>query len=101
MASCYLCGTALAKGQGARRSVRTGTSVAGLFSIPPSIFLVALAALAGVKVPSIRSYFGLRTLCPSCTQRLDAQRSLRRKIVLLSVGIMLLFAAGVMLSGQR
>ncbi|VIO69529.1 hypothetical protein CI1B_27350 [Bradyrhizobium ivorense] len=101
MASCYLCGTGLAKGQGARRNVRTGTSVAGLFSIPPSAFLVALAALVGVKVPSIRSYFGLRTLCPSCTQRLDAQRSLRRKIVLLIVGSIFFITIAAMLSGQR
>lgn len=39
MAGCYHCGAALAKGQGVRRNVRTGTSVAGLFPLPPSFFL--------------------------------------------------------------
>jgi hypothetical protein len=92
MAGCYLCGTSLTKGHGVRRNVRTGTSVAGLFSAPPTIFLVVLAVLAGGKVPSIRSYFGLRTLCPTCGQRLDAQRSLRRKILLCVVAVMLVVA---------
>jgi hypothetical protein len=101
MAGCYLCGTSWAKGQGVRRNVRTGTSVPGLFSAPPTIFLVVLAVLAGGKVPSFRSYFGLRTVCPTCGQQLDAQRSLRRKIVLILVGFMFLFAMAVLLSAKR
>lgn len=92
MAGCYHCGTALVKGQGVRRNVRTGTSVAGLLSFPPSFFLFAIAALAGIKVPSTRSHFGLRSLCPPCAQRLDAQRALRRKIFLALVVL-----AGVLL----
>lgn len=100
MAGCYLCGTSLAKGQGLRRNVRTGTSVMGLFSTPPTIFLIALAVIAGIKVPSTRSYFGLRTLCPACAQRLDAQRSLRRKILFLVIGL-ILFATAVMLSEKH
>lgn len=93
MAGCYHCGTALAKGQGVRRNVRTGTSVAGLFPLAPSFFLFAVAALVGVKVPSTRSYFGLRSLCSPCAQRLDAQRALRRKIFL----VLVVFAGVVLL----
>lgn len=100
MASCYHCGTALAKGQGVRRNVRTGTSVAGLFSGPPTILLMVLAALAGAKVPSIRSYFGLRTLCPSCGQRLDAKRSLRRKVLLFAGFILLVVMAAAIASSR-
>lgn len=92
MAGCYHCGTALAKGQGVRRNVRTGTSVAGLSPLPPSFFLFTVAALLGIKVPSTRSYFGLRSLCPPCAQRLDAQRALWRKIFL-----SLVIVAGVVL----
>lgn len=92
MAGCYHCGTALAKGQGVRRNVRTGTSVAGLSPLPPSFFLFTVAALLGVKIPSTRSYFGLRSLCPPCAQKLDAQRALRRKIFLA-----LVIVAGVVL----
>lgn len=92
MAGCYRCGTALAKGQGVRRNVRTGTSVAGLSPLPPSFLLFTVAALLGIKVPSTRSYFGLRSLCPSCAQQLDAQRALRRKIFLA-----LVIVAGIVL----
>jgi hypothetical protein len=101
MAGCYLCGTPLAKGQGVRRNVRTGTSVAGLFSTPPSLLLVVLAVLAGGKVPSIRSYFALRTLCPPCGQRLDAHRSLGRQLVLLLVSFVLLFAMAMILTDKH
>lgn len=97
---CYHCGTALAKGQGVRRNVRTGTSVAGLFSGPPTILLVVLAALVGAKVPSIRSYFGLRTLCPACGQRLDAQRSQRRKIVV-SIALVVLVVLVVVIASSH
>jgi hypothetical protein len=93
MAGCYLCGTTVAKGQGVRRNVRTGTSVAGLFSTPPTIILVVLAVLAGGKVPSVRSYFGLRTLCPTCGQRLDAKRSLRRRILMCIAAAMVVIVA--------
>lgn len=92
MAGCYYCGTALGKGQGVRRNVRTGTSVAGLSPLPPSFFLFTIAALLGIKVPPTRSYFGLRSLCPPCAQRLDAQRAFRRKLFLA-----LVIAAGVVL----
>jgi hypothetical protein len=100
MAGCYHCGTSLAKGQGVRRNVRTGTSVAGLFSSPPSLFLVVFAVLAGIKVPSTRSYFGLRSLCPTCAQRLDVRRALRRKAFLCLVGLMLIAAVAVVLSAK-
>jgi len=98
MASYYLCGTSLVKGNSVRRSVRTGTSVAGLFSSPPTIILVVLAVLARGKLPPIRSYFSLRTLCPTCGQRLDAQRSLKRKALLLLASSMFLVAIGVLLT---
>lgn len=92
MAGCYHCGTVLAKGQDVRRNVRTGTSVAGLFPSPPSSFLFIIAALLGIKIASTRSYFGLRSLCPACAQRLDAQRAFRRKVLLA-----LVFVAGLVL----
>ena len=101
MASCYRCGMSLMKGQGVRRNLRTGTSVAGLFSVPPSLFLVVLAVLAGGKVPSIRGYFSLRTLCSACAQRLDAQRALRRKIVLLLVSFILLLALAMIVMAKH
>jgi hypothetical protein len=98
MPGCYLCGVSLPKGQGIRRSVRTGTSVAGLHSTPPSLLL---AVLARGKMPSIRTFFALRTLCPPCTQRLDAPRSLRRNVVLFGIGLILLVAIAALLTGQR
>jgi hypothetical protein len=91
----------LAKGQGVRRNVKAGTSVPGLIDAPPTIFLVILAVLASGKVPSIRSYFGLRTLCPTCGQQLDARRSLRRKIFLIVVGFMFLFTMVVILTAKH
>lgn len=101
MAGCYHCGASLAKGQGVRRNVRTGTSVAGLFSSPPTILLAVLAVIAGGKLPSARTYFGLRTLCPSCGQRFDAQRVLRRRILLLIVGFVFLLAIAATLTTKH
>lgn len=101
MPDCYLCGASVTKGQGARRNVRTGVSVAGLFSVPPSLLLVVLAALTGVKAPSFRTYFALRTLCPACAQKVDAQRALRLKIGLFLIGLVVLFAVVVMLAAKR
>lgn len=100
MPDCYLCGASVTKGQGARRNVRTGTSVAGLFTVPPSLLLVVLAALTGAKAPSIRSYFALRTLCPACAQKLDLQRALGRKIGFFLIGFVFLFAVMVMLTAN-
>ncbi len=101
MPDCYFCGTSVTKGQGARRNVRTGISVAGLFSVPPSFLLMVLAALTGAKSPAIRSYFALRTLCPGCAQKLDVQRALRRKIGLFLIGLVFLAAVAVMLTAKR
>jgi hypothetical protein len=101
MAGCYHCGISLAKGQGVRKNVRTGTSVAGLFSSPPSLFLVVFAILAGIKVPPTRSYFGLRSLCPVCAQRLDDQRASRRKIFLSIVGLLLIVGVAAALSAKH
>ena len=95
MTGCYFCNTPLAKGQGVRRNVRTGTSVPGLYSVAPTFFLVFLAVLAGRKPPSIRSYFGLRTLCANCGQRLDVRRALWRKILLSLIGLMFIFAVAL------
>src|SRR5215208_7503974 len=99
--ACFLCGTSVAKGQGIRRNLNTGTSVAGLFSTPPSFLLIVISVLAKGRMPSIRSYFALRTLCPSCAQRLDAQRSSRRKIALFVIGVTVLVAIGLVTAAPR
>ncbi len=99
--ACYLCGAPLARGQGVRRNVNSGSSVAGLFSTPPSLLLIVVSLLARGKMPSIRSYFALRTLCPSCAQRLDAQRSSRRKAMLFVTGFAVAVAIGLVVAAPR
>lgn len=93
MTACYLCGTSLNKGQGVRRTVRTGTSVAGLASFAPTLLTIVISALFGIKQPSIRSYFSLRTLCPSCVKRVDARRVVINGILLGAGGVALTFIA--------
>lgn len=91
MTTCYFCGAPLTKGQGVRRSVRTGTSVAGFSSSAPTLLTIVLYALLRGKPPSVRSYFSLRTLCASCVQRMDARRAFLNRIAMGASGIVLAF----------
>jgi hypothetical protein len=66
MGSCYICGAYVAPHEAYRRRVQTGNSLGFSF---------------GKRVtPSVRTYFGLRTLCAGCAMALD-KRARAEKVV--------------------
>ena len=101
MPTCYVCGCAIPKGQGSRRRVNTGYSVAGFnFSANPFMSLF-LNSLVRKRPTSLRSYYSLQTLCASCAATNDARE--RRKILILALAVIVaifVFIMVLMTSGH-
>jgi len=57
MASCYVCGCSVPAGEGYRRQVKTGNSKGYIIGRSVST--------------SIRTHYGVRTLCHSCAEEMD------------------------------
>jgi predicted nucleic acid-binding Zn ribbon protein len=79
MASCYVCGTPLPRGQGLRKSVHTGASVAG-FNLSSTVLLNwILNSILRRRYASIGNYYSVKTLCAPCASNLDLAE--RRKLI--------------------
>jgi len=84
VASCYLCGRPLSKGQGLRKTVHTGASVTG-FNISSNVLLNwALNSALRQRYAGIRNYYSVRMLCAPCASRLD-QADRQKLIAVLKV----------------
>jgi hypothetical protein len=79
MATCYLCGLDLPKGQGQRKLVYTGFSIGGLDLSSIALLSWLLNSLVKRRAASIRSYYSLKTVCDSCAARIDLAE--KRKLV--------------------
>ncbi len=87
MPTCYICSCAIPRGQGNRRRVNTGYSVAG-FNFSPNPFLgVFLNSLLRKRAAAIRNYYSMQTLCHACTAAHDARE--RRKVLLLALVVII------------
>jgi hypothetical protein len=79
VASCYLCGRPLSKGQGLRKTVHTGASVTG-FNISSNVLLNwALNSALRQRYAGIRNYYSVKMLCAPCASRLDQTE--RQKLI--------------------
>jgi len=79
VATCYICGSDIPKGQGQRKQVYTGFSIGGFnFS---SIAFVSwfLNSLLKKRVANIRSYYSLKAVCDNCAASIDLAE--RRKLL--------------------
>jgi hypothetical protein len=84
MPTCYVCGCAIPRGQGRRRRVNTGYSVAGFnFSSNPVMSLL-LNSLVRKRQTPLRSYYSLQTLCTTCAAANDARERWKALIVVLA-----------------
>ncbi len=82
MANCYQCGAHIAPNQGCRRKVATGNSIGLSF---------------GRRItPSVRAYYGPRTLCLYCAAQYDqAEKKKTKAILIILVGIVSLWLFGM------
>jgi len=85
MATCFICANHIPTAQVVRRRVYTGASVGG-FNLSSNVFVNWLLNSAIRKRPtSVRSYYAIRTVCPSCAIALD--KAERRRTGLIVTGI--------------
>jgi hypothetical protein len=99
MPTCYFCGCAILRGQGNRRRVNTGYSIAGFNFTSSPVLSWLMNSLVSNRKASIRSYYSVQTLCAPCATKRDAQE--RRKLLLLSVGAILFALLFVILVAVR
>jgi hypothetical protein len=66
MASCYLCGSQIPKGQALRKHVYTGLSIGG-FSLFSNVFLDWIMN-TGIRrrFAPVRSFYAVKTICGHC-----------------------------------
>jgi hypothetical protein len=88
MPTCYFCGSAIPKGQGDRRRVNTGYSIAGFNFTTRPVFGWVINSLVSNRKANIRSYYSMRTLCARCAAKRD---TVERRVLLVS-GSAFLFA---------
>ncbi|MDD4527345.1 MAG: hypothetical protein PHF25_04815 [Candidatus Margulisbacteria bacterium] len=78
MASCYVCGKSIPKGEECRREVNTGHSFGWSF---------------GKRiVPSTRNYYSKRTLCPECANNHDTSAGIGCLVAIVVFCIFCLFS---------
>jgi hypothetical protein len=92
MASCYLCGTQIPKGQGLRKTVYIGMGIGG-FSLFSNVLLDWILNTAIRRRPAtVRSYYSVKIICSHCA--LSAAAADKRKLfVLLAVLLLIMFVA--------
>jgi len=102
MPTCFLCGTPLAKGQGLRKSVHTGASVAG-FNITSYVLLNwLLNSILRRRYVGIRNQYSIKALCAACASALDLAEK-QKLIAVLKIGAVgaLILAAVVCLGALK
>jgi hypothetical protein len=86
MASCYLCGAQIPKGQGFRRTLYTGMGISG-FSLFSNVLLDWILNSALRRRPAfVRSYYSVKTICGPCAANTEAADK-RKLFVLLTVAL--------------
>jgi hypothetical protein len=96
MASCYLCGVQIPKGQGVRKTLYTGMGIGG-FSLFSSVLLDWILNTALRRRPAtIRSYYSVKIICGRCAASAAAADK-RKLLVLLTVAlsVIMVLALGV------
>jgi predicted nucleic acid-binding Zn ribbon protein len=99
MASCYVCGTPLPKGQVLRKSVHTGASVAGFDMSSIVLLNWALNSILRRRYAGIRNYYSVKTLCAPCASSLDLAEKRKLIAVLTVVAVGALIVATVLCLG--
>jgi hypothetical protein len=96
MASCYLCGTQIPKGQGVRKTLYTGMGISG-FSLFSNVLLDWILNTALRRRPApIRSYYSVKIICRHCAA--SAAAADKRKLLVLSavaLSVIMVLALGV------
>src|SRR5262249_51958230 len=96
MASCYLCGAQIQKGQGFRKTLYTGMGISG-FSLFSNVLLDWILNSALRRRPAfVRSYYSVKTICGPCAANAAAADK-RKLLVLLTVALSIisLLALGI------
>ncbi len=99
MASCYLCGVQIPKGQGVRKTLYTGMGIGG-FSLFSSVLLDWILNTALRRRPAtIRSYYSVKIICGQCAASAAAADK-RKLLVLLTVALFVItfLALGVVIA---
>jgi hypothetical protein len=91
MAHCYQCGAKIVSGYEVRMKVQSGTSISGFNFSPWLPFNFVLNAIVKQRIPSVRNYYSLRTLCPICANTL--QHSERTKMLVAAVVVIAVLIA--------
>jgi hypothetical protein len=86
MASCYIYGVHIPRNMGYRRRVNTGYSVG--------------ASYGKRLIPSIRSHYGLRTVCENCAVEIDDSERTANVIGCAIIAVVGFFIAFVILVGS-
>jgi hypothetical protein len=96
MASCYLCGVQIPKGQGVKKTLYTGMGISG-FSLFSNVLLDWILNTALRRRPApIRSYYSVKIICGHCAA--SAAAADRRKLLVLLVvalSVIMVLALGV------
>jgi hypothetical protein len=89
MSSCFICGKQITKGQELRKRIYTGSSVGG-FNFSSSVLLnwILNSAINKRRV-SVRSYYSVRTVCPSCAISIEQAERAKMALALKSVGLLI------------
>ena len=88
MASCYLCGAQIPKGQGVRKTVYTGMGISG-FSLFSSVLLDWILNTALLRRPAyVRSYYSVKMICGPCAA--SAAAADKRKLLVLGVALLVI-----------
>ena len=97
MASCYLCGAQIPKGQGVKKTLYTGMGISG-FSLFSSVLLDWILNTALRRRPApIRSYYSVKIICGHCAASAAAADK-RKLLVMLAVAlsVIMVLALGIM-----
>jgi hypothetical protein len=96
MASCYLCGGQIPRGQAFRKHLYTGFSIAG-FNFSSNVFLnLIINGILTTRLQRLRSYYPVKTLCGQCATTIAAAEK-RQSIVLLMGAILSVIIALVVI----
>jgi hypothetical protein len=87
MATCFLCGCAIPRGQGNRRRVNTGHSIGGFNLASNPVLGWLLNSALSKRLAPIRSFYSLQTLCAVCTIKHAAAE--KRTVLILASGLLL------------
>jgi hypothetical protein len=80
-------------------SVHSGTSISGFNFSPLSPVNFVLNAIIKQRIPSVRSYYSLRTLCPLCASAFQYAERTKLMVIAAVVSGVMLTAVAIWLIG--